>query len=140
MKKNPFFLNIVLAAVTGLVCAGMLLIRTFAPAMLVPALDLPLYAAITIAALVIDRYVASQASREWIANILLGGLTLSLLPMCAGFVPAESMWSLFLINSILFGVLTALYTGLRTRMNGKAAPAIHGLVLLLACQCLQGLL
>ncbi|MGM9669384.1 MAG: hypothetical protein ACI3VZ_06475 [Faecousia sp.] len=140
MKKNPFFLNIVLTAVTGLVCAALLLVRAFAPAAMALPLDLPLYAAMTVAALVIDRYAAPGVSRKWLPSILLGGLTLSLLPLCAGLVPVASAWKLLLCTTALFGVLTALYTGLADRTTGKAAPAIQGLVLLLACQCLQGIL
>ena len=55
MKQIERF-NVFLAVVTGLVLLWMVVLRAFAPAAILPKLDLMLICAVTLAALVLEYY------------------------------------------------------------------------------------
>ena len=63
MKQNHYFLNTALAVVLGIACVIAVLVRTFAPASLIPHLDIPNMVALSLVALLIDHYVARDAKR-----------------------------------------------------------------------------
>lgn len=136
MKKNPFFVNVLLVILTGLVCLAELLIRMLSPATLLPRFDLPMLAAISLLALVLETYIGLSEKRYWAPVILLGGVTLTALPLCAGIALSQPIWAAFLAGCAVFGVLCLLFTGCRERMTGRLAPLACGVILFLACQCL----
>ena len=57
MKAANFKLNTVLAGAVGLACLVLVLLRTFAPYLVLPLADIPNLAAISIIALVVDGYI-----------------------------------------------------------------------------------
>ena len=63
MKKNHYFLNTALAIVLGAVLLIAVLVRTFVPAMILPELDIPNMVLVSLAALLLDHYVAKGAKR-----------------------------------------------------------------------------
>ena len=67
MERNrSLLLNVILAAVVGLACLCVLLWRTFAPATVLPELNVPVVTALSLAALVVERYLAPGARRAWV--------------------------------------------------------------------------
>ena len=54
--KNAYRLNTFLAAVTGLAFLGYLLIQTYAPAAILPPVDLMLVSGLSLLALVLESY------------------------------------------------------------------------------------
>lgn len=139
MKQNPFFVNILLAIITGIICLAELLIQMLAPSSLLPAFDLPLLAAISLLALVLEKYIGVAAQRQWLPMILLGGVTLTALPLCAGIQPLHPIWAVFLVGCAVFGALTLLFTECTDRLSGRFSPLACGVIVYLACQCLQGI-
>ena len=63
MKKNTYTLNTVLAAILGVVLLAAVLVRTFGPRFILPQLDIPNLVLISLAALLVDHYLAPESNR-----------------------------------------------------------------------------
>ena len=144
MKKNQYFLNTALAVVLGIACIIAVLVRTFAPAALIPGLDIPNMAALSLAALLVDHYVAKDAKRCYICIPVFAVLTFGLLPLCAGFASPLEALKLAILGGVVFTATTWIYTSLQDRLStgpmAKLAPLFSALGLYLAVQCFTGLI
>lgn len=144
MKENKYFLNTALAVILGLALTAAVLVRTFAPAVIIPAPDGILLVLISLSALVADHYLAPNARRCWICIPALSALTFGLLPFAACFVGAMDAAVLALKGGVIFTVTAALFTSIQDRLSSgpaaKAAPLISALGLYLAAQCLMGII
>ena len=63
MKNKTYTLNTILTAVLAAVLAVMVVLRAFAPNIILPKFDIPMLTAISLAALVLDHYLAPGAKR-----------------------------------------------------------------------------
>lgn len=144
MKENKYFLNTALAVVLGLALTAAVLVRTFAPAVIIPGLDLPNLVLVSLTALVIDHYLAPGAKRCWICIPVLSALTFGLLPFAACFVGGAEALKLGIIGGVVFTVTAWLFTSMQDRLSSgpaaKAAPLFSAFGLYLAAQCLMGIL
>ena len=144
MKRQAYLLNLLLTMVVGLVCLVVLLVRAFAPAVVLPKLGLPLLVLLSLVALVMEGYLSPGAGRPWIALVLLGGVTLALLPWCAGWATGEGLLRLFLLGGATFGITTFLFTSMAERLASgpahRVALALSAVLLFLASQALSGIL
>lgn len=86
MKENKYFLNTALAIVLGLILLIAVLVRTFAPAVIIPQLDIPNLVLISLIPLVLDHYAAKNAKRCYICIPVFSAVTFGLLPFAACFV------------------------------------------------------
>ena len=110
MKKNPYFLNTALAAVLGTALMAAVLIRTFAPAIMIPTLDIPNMVLLSLAALLLDHYLAKDAPRCYVCIPLFSGAAFGLLPLAACFVGGLDALKLAMVGCIVFTVTTWLFT------------------------------
>ena len=78
MKENKYFLNTALALVLGVAGVAAVLVRTFAPNIIIPGLDIPNLVLLSLAALVVDHYAAPGAKRCWICVAVLSAVTFGL--------------------------------------------------------------
>lgn len=144
MKKNQYFLNTALAVVLGLACVIAVLVRTFAPAALIPGLDIPNMVALSLIALLLDHYLAKDAKRCYICIPVFAVLTFGLLPLCAGFASVLNAVKLAILGGVVFTATTWIYTSLQDRLStgpmAKLAPLFSALGLYLAVQCFAGIL
>lgn len=144
MKENKYFLNTALAVVLGLALLAAVLVRTFAPTVIIPSLDIPTMVLLSLAALLLDHYVAKNARRCYICISLLGVLTFGLLPFAACFVGALEAVKIGIIGGIVFTVTTWLYSSIQDRLSSgpaaKAAPVLSAMGLYLASQCFMGMI
>ena len=143
MKNNQYFRNIALTVLLGLALAVCTVIRAFAPYAVLPRLDVPNMVLISLAALLIDRYLAPGARRCYICIPLLAAATFGLLPFAACFVGlTDALW-LALKGGVAFTATTWLFDTMNDRMSSgpvaKAAPFVSALCLYLAAQCLMGI-
>ena len=143
MKNKTYILNTILALVLGIALLAAVLVRTFAPAVIIPPLNVPNMVLIALIALVLDHYIAPEAERCYICIPVFSAITFGLLPYAAGFtVPMESL-KLAIIGGIVFTVTTLLYSSVQDRLSSgpqsKAAPILSALGLYLASQCLTGI-
>ncbi len=144
MKQKPYFLNVVLAVLLGLILAVAVLLRSFSPALILPELNIPNMALISLLALLIDHYFAPGSKRCYFCIPIFGALCFGLLPFAAGFATAAQLWKLALVGGILFTLLTWLFSSILDRIStgpeARLAPVISAFGLYLAFQALTGIL
>ena len=143
MKQNHYFLNTILAVVLGIACVIAVLVRTFTPAALIPHLDVPNVVALSLAALLIDHYVAKDAKRCYICIPVFSAITFGLLPFCAGFASGLEALKLAILGGVVFTATTWLFTSVQDRLSSgpaaKLAPFLSAAGLYLAAQCFVGI-
>ena len=143
MNKKTYILNTLLAAALGLALLTCQLVRTFAPLVILPALDVPNLVLLSLVVLVLDHYLAPKADRCYICIPVFAALTFGLLPWAAGFATGAEALKLALLSGVAFTAITWLYTSIQDRISSgpaaKAAPVLSALGLYLACQVLMGM-
>ena len=144
MKNKTYTLNTMLAVILGTALLICILIRTFAPRIILPELDVPNMVLISLLALIADHYAAPGAKRCYICIPVFAVLTFGLLPFAACFVGALDALKLALVGGVIFTAVTWLYSTMLDRLSSgpvaKAAPVISALGLYLAVQCFAGIL
>jgi len=144
MKKNTCTLNTMLAAVLGIACLIAVLVRTFAPAVIIPTLNIPNIVLISLVAVLLDHYIANGAKRCYPCIAVLSAVTFGLLPLAAGFVTVANALILALVGGVTFTLVAFLFTSIQDRLSSgpatKAAPLLSAFCLYLAFQCLTGII
>ncbi len=143
MKKNTYTLNTLLAAVLGVVLLVCVLVRTFAPRMILPLLDVPNMVLLSLAALLLDHCLAPGADRCYICIPVFSALSFGLLPFAACFVGGMEALKLGILGGVVFTVTTWLFTSMADRIStgpaAKLAPFASAMGLYLAAQCFMGM-
>lgn len=143
MKDQKYFLNTALAVIFGLVLLALVLIRSFAPAIILPKLDIPSMVLISLAALLADHYLQKGAKRCYICIPIFAVLTFGLLPFAACLVTALDAVKLGIIGGVVFTAVTWLFSAMEDRLStgpaAKLAPILSALGLYLASQCFMGI-
>ena len=144
MKNNTYLLNTLLAVVLGCALLVAVLVHTFAPIMIIPQLNIPNMVLVSLAALLLDHYLAPGAKRCYICIPVLAVLTFGLLPWAACFMGAAEAVKLAVAGGVVFTVTTWLFTSIQDRLSSgpacKAAPVVSAFGLYLAVQCFAGIL
>lgn len=144
MKKNTYTLNTVLAFVLGAVMLAFVLVRTFAPRVILFELDIPNLVLISLAALLVDHYMAPNADRCYICIPLFSAITFGLLPFAACVVGGEEALKLGVAGGVIFTVTTWLFSSVQDRLStgpaAKAAPVMSAFGIYLAVQGLMGMI
>jgi len=142
MNNKKYMLNTLLAFVLGAVLLAFVLIRTFAVRIILPELDIPNLVLISLAALLLDHYLAPGAKRCYICIPVFSALTFGLLSFAAYLGIARAL-ELTVMGSAVFTATTWLFTSMTDRIStgpaAKAAPAVSAVCLYLAAQCFLGL-
>ncbi|MBR3949434.1 MAG: hypothetical protein IKJ84_02045 [Oscillospiraceae bacterium] len=143
MKKNTYTLNTLLAVLLGAALLAAVLVRTFLPRIILPNLDASNMLLVSLAALLLDHYLAPDAKRCYICIPVFSAITFGLLPFAACFVGAVDALKLGLLGGAVFTAATWLFSSVTDRLStgpaAKAAPAVSALGLYLAFQCLMGI-
>lgn len=143
MKKNTYTLNTVLAVLLGATLLVCVLVRTFAPRIIMPHLDVVNMTLISLVALVVDHYLAPDAKRCYICIPVFSAITFGLLPFAACFVGGLEAVKLGITGGIVFTVVTWLFSAMMDRIStgpaAKAAPFVSAFGLYLAIQALMGM-
>ena len=144
MKKNTYTLNTLLAMVLGAALLVAVLVRTFAPRIIIAELDIPNMVLISLATLVLDHYLAPDAKRCYICIPVFSAITFGLLPFAACFVGASEALKLAVSGGIVFTAMTWLFSSVQDRLStgpaAKAAPVVSAFGLYLAVQALMGMI
>lgn len=144
MKNKSYILNTLLAVVLGLYLLVCVLVRTFAPNIILPKANIPNIVLLSLAALVLDHYIVPDARRCYICIPVLGAVTFGLLPFAACFVGAAEAVKLGLAGGLTFTVTTWLFTTIQDRLSSgpaaKASAFFSAVSLYMAAQCFMGIL
>ena len=143
MKNKTYTLNALLAAVLGAALLVCILVRTFAPRIILPVPDIPNLVLISLVALVVDHYLAPGAERCYICIPMFSALTFGLLPYAAAFVSGGEALELAFAGGLVFTATTWLFSSIQDRIStgpaAKAAPVVNAFCLYLAVQGLMGM-
>lgn len=143
MEKKTYTLNTLLAIVLGAALLVCVLVRTFAPRMILPQLDIPNMVLLSLAALLLDHYLAPGAKRCYICIPVFSAITFGLLPFAACFVGIFEALKLAAVGCAVFTAVTWLFSSMTDRLSTgpatKAAPFLSALGLYLAAQCFMGM-
>lgn len=144
MNKKTYTLNVLLAVILGAVLLVCVLVRTFAPRMILPALDVPNMVLISLIVLLADHYLAPGANRCYICIPVFSAVAFGLLPFAACFVGAGEALKLAVLGAVVFTAVTWLFSSMMDRLSSgpaaKLAPVLSALGLYLAAQCFMGIL
>ena len=143
MKNKTYILNTFLAVVLGVYLLVCVLVRTFAPAIILPKANVPNMVLLSLAALVLDHYLAPDAKRCYICIPVLSAVAFGLLPFAAAFVGAMEALKLAVAGGVVFTIMTWLFSSVQDRLStgpaAKAAPVVSAFGLYLAIQGLMGM-
>ena len=143
MNNKKYTLPTALIGVMTAVLLAFVLVRTFLPNFIIPALDVPNMVAISLIALLADHYLAKDAKHCYICVALFGVLSFGLLPFAACFVGGMDALKLAITGGIVFTVTTWLFDSIADRIStgpeAKAAPLMSAFGLYLAAQVLMGM-
>lgn len=144
MKNKTYMLNTFLAAIFGLYLLVAILVRTFAPQIILPKANIPNLTLISLIALVLDHYLVPDAKRCYICIPLLSALTFGLLPYAAAFVAPMEALKLAIVGAVVFTVTTWLFSTIQERLSSgpaaKASAFFSAVSLYMASQCFIGMI
>lgn len=140
--NRKYTLNTVLPVVLMCYLLVNVIVRTFWPRMILPLLDIPMITAISLAALLIDHYLAPGADRCYICIPAFAAVTFGLLGFGA-YLGIAAAAELAVKGTIVFTAATWLFTSMVDRLStgpaAKAAPIVSAFGLYLAVQCFMGM-
>ena len=143
MKNKTYTLSTLLSVVLGTVLLAMMLLRAFAPNIILPIFDIPTLTAISLAALVLDHYLAKGAKRCYVCIAVFAALSFGVLPMVAGLVQVENAMGLMVNGCVIFTVTTFVFTSIQDRLSSgpaaRLAPIMSALGIWLAVQAFAGI-
>jgi hypothetical protein len=144
MKNKTYMLNTLLAAIFGLYLLAAIVVRTFAPQIILPKANIPNLVLVSLAALLLDHYMAPGAKRCYICIPVFSALAFGLLPWAASFVSGAEAVKLAIVGGVVFTITTWLFSSIQERLStgpaAKAAPFMSALGLWLAAQALVGII
>lgn len=144
MKNRSWFLHTILAVLITLGLGAAILVRTFAPIVILPKMSIPALVLISVLALVIDHYVTGCEKRCYICVAVFSALSFGFLPFAAGFITPVGILVYGAAGAAVFSLTTLLFSMIMDRLSSgpaaKAAPLLSGLGLYLASQCLMGII
>lgn len=142
MKNKTYVLNTLLALLYGAAMLALILVRAFAPQIILPKLDIPNLVLISLIALLLDYYLAPGAKRCYICIPVFSVITFGLLSFSALLGISEAL-RLAILGGIVFTATTWLFSSMTDRISSgpaaKAAPWVSAVGLYLAVQCFMGM-
>ncbi len=143
MKNKTYTLNTLLAVAFGASLLVCMLVKTFAPRMILPAADIPNLTALSLAVLLLDHYLAPGAKRCYICIPVFSAVTFGLLSFAASFAGAGEALKLAVLGGLVFTAVTWLFSSMTDRIStgpmARLAPFMSALGLYLASQCFMGM-
>ncbi|MBQ8835272.1 MAG: hypothetical protein IJ001_10200 [Oscillospiraceae bacterium] len=141
MDKKTYVLNSIHAALVGVILLVMVIVRAFAPAVILPDFGVTNLVLVSLIALVLDHYLAPGAKRCYICIPVFSAIATGLLPWCAGFAAPVEALKLAVLGGVVFTATTWVYTSMADRLSSgpaaKAAPVVSAFGVYLAVQCLM---
>lgn len=144
MRNSKYLLNTILTILVGVGLASAILVRTFAPVLILPKMSIPALVLISVIALIIDHYLAPDAERCYICVSAFSALTFCILPLIAGFITPVGAMIYCFGGAAVFTVCTWLFSLMVDRLSSgpaaKLAPLLSGAGLYLASQCFMNII
>ena len=143
MKNKTYTLSTVLTAVLAAVLAVMVVLRAVSPQLILMEFDIVSITAISLAALVLDHYLAPGAKRCWVCIPVFAALSFGILPLAAGIVALANALGLAASGCAIFTVCAFVFTSVQDRLSSgpaaRFAPIMSALGIWLAVQAFAGI-
>ena len=143
MKNKTYTLNTVLTAVLAAVLAVMVVLRAVSPQLILMQFDIVSITGISLAALVLDHYLAKGAKRCYICIPVFAALSFGILPFAAGMVALKDILGLALTGAAIFTLCTFAFTSIQDRLSSgpaaRLAPIMSAFGIWLAVQAFAGI-
>ena len=143
MKNKPYLLNVLLAATVGISLGITLIVRTFVPAAILPAFNIPNITVISLITLLADHFIAPGSRRNYVCIPIFAALTFALLPWASGLIGLSELIKLALGGAIVFTAVTWLFSSMVNRISSgrhnRATAVICAFGLYLAVQAFAGI-
>ena len=143
MKNKTYTLNTILTAVLTAVLAAMVVLRTVSPQLILMQFDIVSITGISLAALVLDHYLAKGAKRCYVCIPLFAALSFGILPWAAGMVAVKYLLGLAISGAVIFTITTFVFTSIQDRLSSgpaaKLAPIMSAFGIWLAVQAFAGI-
>ena len=140
--NKKYVLNTLLSCVLGVVLLVYVLVRAFAPRIILPEFGVTELVLISLITLVLEHYLAPGAERCYICIPVFSALTFGLLSFGA-YLGIATALRLAITGGIVFTATTWLFSSITDRLStgpaAKAAPIVSALGLYLAVQALMGM-
>lgn len=144
MKNHSGIVNLLLAVVVAVVMVVYMVCRTLQPAVVMPALNIPMLLTLSVAALILKACIAPESEYCWIVSAVLAAVTFGVLFWVAGEANGRDALMLGLWGGIVFAIAERIFHSLEARIasgrGGKSAMVATGICLILAGQCFAGIL
>ena len=143
MKNKTYTLNTLLAAVLGAALLVCVLVRTFAPRMILPELDIPNLVLISLITLLLDHYLAPGADRCYLCIPVFSAITFGLFSFLSAYATLGGAVKLAIAGGIVFTATTWVFTAIQERLSSgpaaKASAFFSAVSLYMAAQCFMGI-
>lgn len=144
MKNKTYMLNTFLTAIFAVYLLICIIVRAFAPQIILPKANIPNLVLISLAALVLDHYLIHDAKRCYFCIPVFSAVSFGLLPYAAAFTtPTESL-KLAVVGAAVFTMTTWLFTTIQERLSSgpaaKASAFFSAVSLYMASQCFIGMI
>ena len=144
MKNTTFRLNSILTIVLGIVLFAGILLRVFAPIVILPSLDIPNIVLISLMTLLADNYVSKDHTRPYVWIWVLSTLAFALLPWVAGFVSGVTVLKTAVVGGIVFTAVAWMFSSVQERIQSGKSTKVTLLVcaigIYFAAQCFAGMI
>ena len=117
MKAKDMLLSVLLTTVLGAALLAATLVDVFAPAVILPKLDIVAMVLLSLIALVLEAFIAPNAKRCYVCVFVFSAVSFGLLPFVCALADANSIWLNALIGGAVFTIVTLLFTSALDRMN-----------------------
>ena len=143
MKNKTYTLNTVLTAVLAAVLAVMVVLRAVSPQLILMQFDIVSITGISLAALVLDHYLAKGAKRCYICIPVFAALSFGILPFAAGMGALKYVLGLAVSGAVIFTLCTFAFTSIQDRLSSgpaaRLAPIMSAFGIWLAVQAFAGI-
>lgn len=144
MNNKKYFPNLMLTGVMALALLVCRVIRTFGPMWVLPQLDIPNIALLSLVALLLTHYLGKAQVQLDVWSALMALVTFAALPFAAGFAALTAVPKLALVGCVTYLAMAWLFGQMQERLSSgpaaKAAPVLSALGLYLAVQCFSGII
>lgn len=144
MREYSYIKSILFTALIFVICFVVLMVDTFFPDIMFPYISIPLMVLSVAVSEIIASYLKLKDDGCIFISAVLGGFSLSLLPLSAGLLGDKPFWIVLVVSIITYGCVDYIYASFEKRMKSGdgavLAPFVNGFLLFLAFQGFQGIL
>ena len=144
VKKSVLTLPLTLTVLVSLWWLLTVFLRTLAPGLILPQLDIPTVVLLCLLALLAEAWFSPQAEHNYVVLALVGAMLFGLLPFAASVLSWQQNILSGVVGLVMLPALTAVFVSIRHRLaSGPHAPLASlacALCLYLAMQAFRGVL